>query len=441
MTNVLQRSLKADLPIIDHGDGIWLYGEDGRKFIDAGLAPATCALGHCHPKVVETIQKQVAKLHFAHTSRFSNRPVEDLADMLIATCPPSFARVFFALSGSDAVEGALKLARQFAVETGELARTRFVGRRNDYHGATTGALSVSDRPARMQFSEGQIFDVSFAAPAYAYRYQQPTETEEEYGRRAADDLERVLREVGPETVAAFIVETVNGTGLGVVPPPAGYLRRVREICDRHGVLLIFDEVLCGMGYTGTLHAFEQEDVVPDLLVLGKGLGAGYQPLSAVVASAAIVNAILSGTGTFTYSQTYQSHALGCAAALAVQSVIQEEDLVDRVRERGEQLHKMLVDGIGGHPNVGNIRGRGFLQAVEFVESRESKKPFDLGISVAQRVRIEAFKAGLLCFGGGGEIDGTGDHSIVSPPFITSNSDLDRIAELFCSAVERAVATL
>jgi adenosylmethionine-8-amino-7-oxononanoate aminotransferase len=441
MSYILHRSLRKDLPVAVRAEGIWVQAADGKRYIDAGLAPATCALGHTHPKVVQAVQRQVAELHFAHMSRFSNAPAEALAERLVTQAPPGFARAYFSLSGADAVEAALKLARQYAIEIGQAERSRFIARRYDFHGVTAGALSVSDRPERTRFAEGLMLDVRKVSCAYPYRFQRPDETEEAYGQRLADELEATLQELGPETVAGFIVETMNGTGLGMVAPPKGYFPAVREICDRHGVLLILDEVLCGLGYTGTMHAFEQEGVVPDMVIVGKGLGAGYQPMSAVILGDAIVDGIAQGSGSFGHSQTYEAHAVGCAAALAIQEVIDEEGLLEQVVAKGELVDSLLRERLGDHPNVGDIRGRGLLRAVEFVQDRSTKAFFDRRLNMAERVRTDAFDHGLACFAWGGQIEGQGDHVVVSPPFITPEADIEAIVDVLVSAVDKTFAAV
>jgi adenosylmethionine-8-amino-7-oxononanoate aminotransferase len=431
----LQRSLNGRTPVAIHADGLYVYTDDGRKLIDAGMAPASAALGHCHPKVVEAVRRQVGALHFVHGARFTSPPLEALAEKLIARAPAGLARAYFSLSGSDAMEATLKLARQYFIEAGEPQRMRFIGRRHEYHGATVGALSVGGNAYRRRISQGLLLDVPLVSPPYAYRYRRADESDDQYARRLADELDREIRGLGPETVAAFVAETVNGTTLGCVAPVPGYFRYVREVCDRHGVLLIMDEVLCGIGYTGTMHACEPEGVVPDLLAIGKGLGAGHQPISGVLVHERIVNAMMAGSGGFNHGQTYEGHAVGCAAALAVQEVIEEDHLLAVVTDRGRKLDRLLRERLGAHPNVGDIRGRGLLRAVEFVEDRDTKKPFDAGRKIAYRIREAAASRGMLCFGGGGDLDGAGDHIMITPPFIVSDAMLETIVRILGEAVD------
>ncbi|MEO8752794.1 MAG: aspartate aminotransferase family protein, partial [Casimicrobiaceae bacterium] len=416
----------------------YVYGDDGRKFIDAGMAPASAALGHCHPKVVEAVRRQIGALHFVHGARFTSPPLEALAEKLISRAPDGLARTYFSLSGSDAVEAAIKLARQYFIESGQPQRTRFIGRRHEYHGATVGALSMGGNGYRRRMAQGMLLDVPLLSTPYVYRYRQPQESDAQYVSRLGGELDGEIRTLGAHNVAAFVAETVNGTTLGAVPPVPGYFRHIREVCDRHGVLLILDEVLCGIGYTGTMHACEQEGVVPDLLPIGKGLGAGHQPISGVLVHERIVNAIMTGSGGFNHGQTYEGHAVGCAAALAVQEVIEEENLLAAVTERGRRLDQLLRERLGTHPNVGDIRGRGLLRATEFVVDRDTKKPFDPARKIAHRIREAAASRGMLCFGGGGDLDGAGDHIMITPPFIVPDAMLETIVGILGEAVDEVL---
>jgi adenosylmethionine-8-amino-7-oxononanoate aminotransferase len=435
-SSALQRSLKTPMPVAVRGEGVHIYSDDGRKLIDAGMAPASAALGHCHPKIVAAIRRQVGELHFVHGARFTSPPLEQLARTLIARAPQGLTRAYFSLSGSGAVEATLKLARQYFLETGQPLRRRFIGRMHEYHGATVGALSVGGNVGRRRFSDGLLLDVPLLAPPYPYRYQHAGESDDQYAQRLADELDTQIRALGAHNVAGFIAETVNGTSLGAVAPVPGYFGRVREVCDRHGVLLILDEVLCGIGYTGTMHACEQEGVVPDLLAIGKGLGAGHQPISGVLVHQRIVDAIATGSGSFNHGQTYEGHAVGCAAALAVQEVIEEDRLLDAVKAKGAKLDALLRERLADHPHVGDIRGRGLLRAVEFVEDRVARKPFAAGRQIAHRLRDAVAARGVLCYGGGGDLPANeGDHVILSPAFIIPDTMLETLAGALGDAVD------
>ena len=277
-------------------------------------------------------------------------------------------------------------------------------------------------------------------PCFAYRFQEPGESEEDYGRRAADALEAKLRALGPETVMAFVAETVVGATAGAVPPAAGYFKRIREICDRHGVLLILDEVMCGMGRTGTLHACEQEGIAPDLMTIAKGLGGGYEPIGAVLLGRHIYDAFASGSGFFQHGHTYMAHPLACAAALAVQETIHRDNLLANVRDKGALLRRRLGERFGNHAHVGDIRGRGLFQAVELVEDRSTKAPFDPALKLHAKVKKAAMARGLMVYPMGGTIDGTrGDHVLLAPPFIVTEDQVGEIVDRLGSAIDDALA--
>jgi adenosylmethionine-8-amino-7-oxononanoate aminotransferase len=399
-------------------------------------------LGHSHPKVIEAIKTQAEKLSFAHTGFFTSEPAEALADNLVSRSPAGLDAVYFVSGGSEAVEAALKLARQYHLERGEPERRHFVARWQSYHGNTLGALSVGGNRWRREPFAPMLIESHHIDPCFAYRFRRDDETEEEYGLRAADALEAKIQELGPETVAAFIAEPVVGATAGAVAAAPGYFRRIREICDRHGVLFIADEVMCGMGRTGTLFACEQEGVSPDLACIAKGLGGGYQPVGAVMVSGAIYDAVRQGSGVFQHGHTYLGHPIACAAALAVQQAIEEEGLLQRVCEMGDALNDALLERFGNHRHVGDIRGRGLFRAIELVEERGTKKTFDPDLKLHARIKKEAMDRGLICYPGGGTIDGKyGDHVLLAPPFIVEAQHIDQITERLGSAVDAALASV
>ncbi|HYF19928.1 MAG TPA: aspartate aminotransferase family protein [Ramlibacter sp.] len=435
---VLHRTSLADPPIAVAGEGCHLIDAAGRRYLDASGGAAVSCLGHGHPAVVEAIQRQAAKLAYAHTSFFSNEPMEELASFLVQRAPPGLAKVYVVSGGSEGVEAALKLARQYVIEAGQPQRTRFVARSQSYHGNTLGALAVGGNEARKKPFAPLLIDVPRIGPCYEYRGRQPGETPEQYGRRAADELEAKLLELGPQTVIGFVAETVVGATAGAVPPAPGYFKRIREICDRHGVLLILDEVMSGMGRTGTLFACEQDGVAPDLVVVAKGLGGGYQPIGAVLASERIVDAVRSGSGAFQHGHTYIGHPIACAAALAVQKTVEREELLPQVRARGEVLRARLADAFRDHPHVGDIRGRGLFLGLELVADRGTKAPFDPARRLHAAVKREAMARGLLVYPSGGTVDGVrGDHVLVAPPFIVAPDEIDFIAQRLRQAVDAA----
>ena len=422
------------------GDGIYIVDVEGRRYLDASGGAAVSSLGHSDPDVRAAITAQVERLAFAHTAFFTSEPAEALADTLIEGAPDGIGWVYFTSGGSEAVETALKLARQYFVEIGEPRRHRFIARRQSYHGNTLGALAVGGNVGRRELFRPLLVETTHIAPCYAYRGMESGETEETYGRRVADELEDAIVRLGPETVAAFVAETVVGATLGAVPPVAGYFKRIREICDRYGVLLILDEVMCGTGRTGTMHACEQEGIVPDLMCLAKGLGAGYQPIGAVLVHGRVFEPFRQGSGFFQHGHTYIGHATACAAALAVQRAIRDRELLANVRVRGEALDRELRASLGQHPHVGDIRGRGLFRGIELVADRETKEPFDPALKLHARVKAEAMARGLICYPAGGTADGVrGDHVLLAPPFIVSESQIGEIVGRVGEAIDAALS--
>jgi adenosylmethionine-8-amino-7-oxononanoate aminotransferase len=443
MTNhVFQRSTRSKMPVVVGGRGVELVAADGRRFIDACGGAAVSCLGHGHPAVAREIARQAETIAYAHTSFFTNEPAEALADCLAAAAPASLSRVYFVDNGSAAVETALKMARQYQIERGTPGRTRVISRRQSYHGNTLGALAVSGNAGRRAPYEPFLFETTRIEPCFEYRYARKGQTLEEYGRQAADALEAELLRVGAETVMAFIAETVVGATTGAVAPAPGYLRRIREICDQYDVLLILDEVMCGAGRTGSFLACEQDGIVPDVVTLAKGLAGGYQPIGAVLCSGKVYDAFAAGTGAFVNGHTYSAHPIACAAALAVQDVIHDENLLERVRVAGARLRERLIDRFGRHRYVGDVRGRGLLLAIELVADRETKAPFDPVLKLSGRVKAEAFERGLLVYPGTGTADGVrGDHVLLAPPYIVSDAEIDVIVERLGEAVDAATGAV
>ena len=436
MSHVFHRSLRERYPVAVGGDGPYLIDRDGKRYLDGSGGAAVSCLGHGHPAIVAAVQAQVAKLEYAHTSFMTSEPAEALADDLIAHAPPGLSHVYFVSGGSEGVEAALKMAVQYQRERGKPDKNRVIARWQSYHGNTLGALSAGgNRWRRTQFAS-LLIDVSHIEECYAYRHQRPGESLEDYGRRAADALEAEILRLGAEHVAAFIAEPVVGATMGAVTAAPGYFARIREICDRHDVLLILDEVMCGMGRTGTLHASEQEGVRPDLEIVAKGLGAGYQPIGAVLVHGTIVEAIRGGSGFFQHGHTYLGHPVACAASLAVQRVIRDEQLLPRVVERGAQLDALLRQRFGQHPNVGDIRGRGLFRAIELVADRASKRPLPPEQKAHARIKAAALANGLLCYPSGGTVDGQqGDHVLLAPPFNITPAQLEELVDKLVRSVE------
>jgi len=438
VSHVFHRDPRLKYPVAVRGEGVYLYDREGKRYLDASGGAAVSCLGHSDAAVISAIQRQLEKLPFAHTSFFTNEPMEALADSLIARAPKSFDKVYFVSGGSEAIEAALKLARQYFVEKGEPQRAHVIGRRQSYHGNTLGALAVGGNAWRRKQFEPLLIGATHVSPCYAYRGKQPGESDAAYGERLARELEAEIQRLGEKKVIAFVAETVAGATIGAVPPVAGYFKRVREICDRYGVLLILDEVMCGMGRCGTLWTFEQEGIVPDLVAVAKGLGAGYQPIGALLVSREISETILRGSGFFQHGHTYIGHAAACAGALAVQRRLHEDGVLARVAPLGHALEKRLKAAFSGHPHVGDIRGRGLFRGIELVEDRATKKPFDPKLRMHARVKRKAMQAGLMCYPMGGAIDGVqGDHLLLAPPFIVDETQLDELVD----KLGEAIATL
>jgi len=438
MTHILHRQIHGELPVAVGGDGIYLRDAAGKQYIDASGGAAVSCLGHSDPDVRRAIHEQIDKIAYAHTSFFTTEIAEELATTLISGAPKGLSHVYFVSGGSEAVETALKMARQYFVERGEPQRRYFIARDQSFHGNTIGALSTGGNLGRRKMFAPILLDVKHIEPCFSYRRKRADESEEVYGLRAAEALETAISEVGAENVIAFVAETVVGATAGAVPPAPGYFRRIRQICDQHGILLILDEVMSGMGRTGTLHACEQEGIAPDLMTVAKGLGAGYQPIGATLLNRKIFDAFSEGSGFFHHGHTYMGHPVACAAALAVQRVIERRKLLVNVKTMGAQLTRRLSERFGNHPFVGDIRGRGLFQAIELVADRASKAPFDPARKLHARVKKEAMARGLLVYPAGGTADGVaGDHVLIAPPFIVSAENIDAIVERLGDSVDAA----
>lgn len=436
---ILHRHLRHDYPIAIGGEGVYLIDREGNRYLDASGGAAVSCLGHGDADVIAAIKSQAEKIAFAHTGFLSSEPAEALADRLVRDAPGDLGKVFYVSGGSEAVDSALKLARQYFVEKGQPERRHFIARRQSFHGNTVGALAVGGNQWRRAQFEPLLIDVDHISPCFAYREQRNEESEAEFGLRVADELEAAILKRGPETVAGFLAETVVGATAGAVPPVPGYFKRIREICDKYGVLLILDEVMCGMGRTGTLHACEQEGITPDIMTIAKGLGAGYQPIGAVLVSDQIVDTIRDGSGFFQHSHTFMGHPVACAASLAVLTLIEERDLLTAVQVQGKAFGERLSARFGNHPYVGDVRGQGLFWGIELVADRGTKEPFDPAHNLNGRIKKAAMARGMICYPMGGTIDGVrGDHVLLAPPFIVSDSELDEITDRLGNAIDDAI---
>lgn len=439
-TRVLHRHSHSDLPIAAAGDGPYVIDTTGKRYLDASGGAAVSCLGHSDADVIAAVQEQIGKMPFAHSAFFTNEPMERLADMMVAGAPEGLERVYFTSGGSEAVEAALKMARQYFIEIGEPDRTVFIARRQSYHGNTLGALSVGGNEWRRAPFREIMAETRHVDPCFAYRGKRDGESDEAYATRLADELEAEIHAAGPGRVIAFVAETVVGATSGGVEPVAGYFRKIREVCDRYGVLLILDEIMCGLGRTGALYAFEQDGIVPDMVTVAKGLAAGYQPIGAVLLSEEIFDAFYDGSGFFQHGHTFMGHATACAAALVVQEKLQDPAMMPHVRELGGLLDAGLHDRFGNHPHVGDIRGRVMFRGIELVADRTTKAPFDPALKLHARVKAEAMRRGLMCYPAGGTIDGTrGDHILLAPPFVVGAAEIDLIVERLGEAIDAAVA--
>lgn len=440
-SRVFYRSLVGSPPCAERAAGVYIYDSTGKAYLDASGGAAVSCLGHGDGRVIDAVKAQLDRLEFAHTGFFTNEPAERLADKLSHKAPGGAWRTYFLAGGSEATEAALKLARQIQVERGNASRDHFITRRQSYHGNTLGALSVGGRLANLSL-HGPILLPAVAKidPCYAYREQGDGESAEDYAMRAASLLEAEITRLGADRVIAFIAEIVVGATLGCVPPAPGYFREIRRICDAHGVLFIADEVMCGMGRCGTLFACEREGVVPDIITLGKGIGAGYQPLGAMMAREDIVAEIAERSGAFNHGHTYVGHPTACAAGLAVQEIFEQDGLVERCRRMGEVLATALGQRFADHPHIGDIRGRGLFRGLELVAERDTKAPFDPARRIAARIKQAAMDEGLICYPYAGTVDGTrGDHVLLAPPFIITENQIGELVDKLARAIDTAIA--
>ena len=439
MSHIIHRNLRQVPPVAVGADGITIRASDGKIYIDASGGAAVSSLGHGHPDVIAAMHRQIERCAYAHTGFFTTEVAEELAGRLAAGAPEDLSGVYLVSGGSEAMETALKLARQYWVEMNEPKRRLFLARRQSYHGNTLGALAVGGNEWRRKAFAPLLMDTVRVAPCYEYRGRLARQSVDDYTACLLDELETTILKTGPENIIAFCAEPVVGATGGAIPPTPGYFKGVREICDRYRILFIADEVMCGMGRTGTMYAIEQDGVAPDIVAVAKGLAAGYQPIGAVLAHRTIVDCIRNGSGAFQHGHTYIGHPVAAAAALAVQQVIERDDLLARVRSRGATLRRMLGDVFGVHEHVGDIRGRGLLLALEFVQDRSTKEPFAPERRLHAAIKAKAMENGLMVYPMGGTIDGqTGDHVLLAPPFIATAADLSEIVSRLADAVEVAL---
>ncbi|OAP60648.1 hypothetical protein AYL99_05650 [Fonsecaea erecta] len=446
---LLHRSLHARPYQVTAAKGLYLTLSDGRTIMDACGGAAVACLGHGNEEVLQAVARQMSTgVSYIHSLTYTTDSAEQLAHHLIDGPQGAgrfgLERAYFVNSGSEAMDAALKLARQYFFELGQTtprgSRSHFVSRKQSYHGTTVGAMNVSSNlPRKVPYACFQLDNVSWVTPAYAYQYSdwRRGQSEEEFAQALVDELDAHFQAIGPEKVVAFIAEPLVGATSGCTPAPRGYFRGVRRVCDKYGVLLILDEVMSGMGRTGTLFAFEQEDVVPDLVTVGKGLGGGYAPVAGVLIHKKIVDVLRAGSSSFNHGHTYQAHPVGCAAALAVQQILRRDGLVENVARLHRVVYGLLVDALGPAKYVGDIRGRGLFWGIEFVRDKSSRESFAPHVGFGARFQALAFDLGVAVYPGSSTVDGTrGDHAILSPPYNVTEDELRKIVDVMKAAYDR-----
>lgn len=442
-SRVFYRSLTAAFPVATAAAGVYLTDSTGKQYLDASGGAAVCPVGHGEPRVIEAVKKQLDEMAFAHTAFFTSSPAEQLAGILSDKAPGGAWRTYFVSGGSEANEAALKMARQIHFERGETERSQMISRHMAYHGSTVGTMALGTvRSSPVLYEPLLPTNIEKIMPCFAFRWKNDGESDADFLARSSGELEAVIEKMGDKRAIAFIAETVSGATLGAVPPVPGYFKEIRRICDRHGVLMILDEVMAGMGRCGTLFACEQDGVIPDMITLAKGLGGGYQPLGAVMVREELAQIIEDGSGAFVHGHTYVGHATACAAGLAVQKVFEQDQLVERVAQNAPLLETKLQEAFGDHPHIGDLRGRGFFRGLEIVRERETNTPFDGSLGLAMKIKKAAMDAGLICYPMGGTVDGrNGDHVMLAPPFIYTPAHMDELVEKLERAIDTAIASV
>ena len=427
MSHVFHRHCHQEYPKISKGQGVYLFDSNGNQYLDGCGGAAVSNLGHSHSAVKKAMLSQIADIPFAHSGFFISDACEQLAWLLNSLAPDPLNHSYFVSGGSEAVESAIKMARQYFVEIGQRQRSKIITREQSYHGNTLGALGAGGNQWRRKQFEPLLTNVHFVSPCYAYRGIKSGESELEYSQRLAEELESTIIREGADQVMAFIAEPIVGATAGAVPATQCYFKYVREICNKYGVLLILDEVMCGVGRSGTFFAFEQEGIVPDIVTMAKGLAAGYQLIGAVMASSEIYDAISKGSGFFQHGHTFMAHPVACAAALATVRTIIEDNLLDRVKTKGRKLQQLLEKRLSHLPYVGDIRGKGLFWGIELVAAKVTKMPLPMDTRAHVKIKANALSLGLMCYPMSGTIDGQyGHHILIEPPFMISDSELEEL---------------
>jgi adenosylmethionine-8-amino-7-oxononanoate aminotransferase len=443
--SLLHRSLHEQPILAANAYKNHLTLQDGTRILDACGGAAVAVIGHGNEEVIRAMAQQALSVAYVHTLAYTTQAAEDLAEFLVGHRPGGLSKAFFVGSGSEANDGAMKLARQFFFERGEPRRVHFIARRQAYHGNTWGAMSLSNNVSRLvPYKDVLLPDVSHVSPCYPYQYQQVDESDAQYVRRLAGELDDEFVRVGSDRVVAFFAETVGGATSGCITAPPGYFAAMKAVCRKHGALFVLDEVMCGMGRTGSMMAWEQEegDASPDIMTIGKGLGGGYSPIAGILVHEDVVDQLDRGTGCFNHGHTYQAHPTSCAAALAVQKIVQREGLVQTCARLGKLLEASLRKNLAGEPHVGDIRGRGLFWAIEFVSDKTSKAPFDTALKFGLSVQRQALELGVNVYPGSGSIDGVkGDHVLIAPPYTVTEAEIETIASVVLESYRQVVSRL
>ncbi len=427
------------LPKVKWARGSYLHDAAGKTYIDGSGGPAVYCIGHANAEVNQAIKDQLDRIAHGYRYNFTSDALEELTEIIGARCGGSLGHMVFVTGGSEAVESCLKLALQYQTAVGRTSRRRFIARERSWHGNTLGALSVSGFVERQAAFEGALMPVVRLSPANEYRPIGDAVTPEEAGAAAARELEEAILSAGPETIAAFIFEPVVGAAGGCVPAPPGYARAVRAICDRHGVVMIADEVMCGAGRCGTWRALERDGVEPDVMSVAKGLAGGYLPLGAAVYGAKVNQAIMAAHGGPMTGHTFTGHTAACAAGVAVQKIVAREKLVERVAGNEAGLKAMIAEALAGVEAVGDIRGRGHFIGTELVADRKTRQPFAAARKLFLKIRAQTLENGLICYPVGGNVDGVnGDVVILAPPYNASAAELTEMVDKMATSIRQVL---
>lgn len=426
--HVFYRKLARVYPLVTHGNGIYLYDENGKRYIDGSGGAIVVIVGHGQKEILQKISEQMGQVSYVHGTQFTTKSIEEYGEALGEILPAGLGKIYFLSGGAEAVEAAVKLARQFYLESGQSQRWRVVARWHSYHGNTLGALSLTGRVGMRRPYLPLLIDFPHFPPPYCYRCPFGL-SYPKCELECAKALENVIRMEGSETISGVIVEPILGATIGAIVPPDGYLSMIQEICRRYGILFIVDEVMTGMGRTGKWFAVEHWNVVPDVMVLGKGMSGGYFPLSAMITRSEFVDRLKEKTGGFVHGHTFSHHPVACAVGLSVLQFIKENRLIERSQQRGDYLLKRLEE-LKSYPFVGEVRGRGLMAAIEFVKDQKTKEPFPRSERFTEKLIDLAFENGLVLYPGTGFVDGlNGDMVMLGPPLIIEESQIDEIMEI------------